>query len=136
MDRLVPVAERAVSVAEGAPKLVASEREAAIKALQEELTRTIKFVQQERMAALEHLTKERLAAIQELQRTVVQERKALTAEIEQVGLKVVDHAMWRVAQLVAVSLAVVWCAGVVSLFLVRRIFFGQTLGSRNGHATG
>ena len=136
VDRLVPVAERAVSVAEGAPKLVASEREAAIKAVQNELTRTIKFVQEERMAALEHLTKERLAAIQELQRTVVQERKALTAEIEQVGLKLVDHAMWRVTQLVAVSLAGVWCAGVVSLFLVRWIFFGRTLGSRNGHAAG
>ena len=77
-----------------------------------------------------------LAAMQELQHTVVQERKALTAELEQVGLKVVDHAMWRVAQLVAVSLAVVWCAGVVSLFLVRWIFFGRTLGSRNGHAAG
>jgi len=88
------------------------------------------------MAALEPLTNERLAAIQELQRTIVQERQALTAELEQVGLTVVDHAMWRVAQVVAAALLIVLCAAVAGLFLVRWIFFRQALESRNGTGGG
>ncbi len=132
VDRLAPAVERAVSVAEGAPKLVASEREAAIKALQDELTRTIKFVQEERIAALEHLTKERVAAIRDIQGTVVEERKALTADLEQMSLRVVDHAVWRVAQLVAATLVVIVLAAVAGLFLVRSVFFRRGLEMRNG----
>jgi hypothetical protein len=126
VEQLAPAVERAVRVAETAPALVASEREAAIKALQEELARTIKFVQEERIAALQHLTKERLAAIQELQATVVSERKALTAEVERISLQVVDHAIGRVARLLAIALAVVLLALLAGLFLVRWLFFTGT----------
>jgi hypothetical protein len=106
VDRLAPAIERAVGVAETAPKWIATEREAAIKAVQDELTRTIKFVQEERVAALDRLTSERLAAIKDLQTTVVAERKALTSDIEQISLKVVDHAFWRATQLLAGVLVV------------------------------
>jgi hypothetical protein len=104
VDRLAPALERAVGVLETAPKLTAAEREAAIKAAQDELTRTIKFVQEERVAALDRLTSERLAAIKDHQVTVVAERKALTSDLEQISLKVVDHAFWRAAQLITAVL--------------------------------
>jgi hypothetical protein len=55
VDRLAPATERSLAVAENAPKLVASEREAAIGALQAELSRTLKFAQEERIAALSEL---------------------------------------------------------------------------------
>jgi hypothetical protein len=116
VDRLAPAIERAVGVAENAPKLIASEREAAIKAVQDELTRTIKFVQEERVAALDRLTSERLAAIQDLQVTFVAERKALTQDLEQISLKVVDHAFWRAAQLLAAVL-VLLAIGLVALLI-------------------
>ena len=130
VDRLAPAIERAVSVAESAPSLVTSEREAAIQAMQAELTRTITFVQEERIAALKQLTTERIAAIQELQGTVISERKALTADVERISLRVVDHAIGRVTQLVAVTLGLVLFASVAGLFLARWIFSRQPLEAR------
>lgn len=120
VDRLAPAIERAVGVTENAPKLIASEREAAIKALQDELTRTIKFVQEERVAALDRLTIERLAAIKDLQVTVVAERKALTQDLEQISLKVVDHAFWRAAQLLAAVLVLLAIGLVAVLIFLKR----------------
>ena len=121
VDRLAPALERAVRVAETTPKWIAAEREAALKTVQTELTRTIEFVQQERIAALDRFSKERLAAVQDLQGTVVAERKAMTSDLEQISLKLVDHAFWRAAQLLAAALAVLvvgFCAGLV---LLRRV---------------
>ena len=120
VDRLAPAIERAVGVLETAPKLIASEREAAIKAVQDELTRTIKFVQEERVAALDRLTSERLAAIKDLQVTVVAERKALTLDLEQISLKVVDHAFWRAAQLIAAVLVLLAIGLVWALIVFKR----------------
>jgi hypothetical protein len=120
VDRLAPALERAVGVAETAPTLIASEREIAIKALQEELTRTIRFVQDERVAALEHLTKERGAALKELHESMVEERKALTLDIEQISLKVVDHAFWRAAQMLAGVLALLVVGLVAAVFILKR----------------
>ena len=106
VDRLAPAVERALSVVETAPTLIATERAAAIKAVQDELTRTIKFVQEERVAALEHLTTQRVAALKELHEDMIVERKALTQDIELISLKVVDHAFWRAAQLIAAVLII------------------------------
>jgi len=105
VDRLGPAVERALGVAETAPKWFAAEREVATEAMQGELTRTIRFVQEERVAALEHVTRERVAALKELHETMVMERKALTQDIEVISLKMVDHAFWRAAQLLAAVLA-------------------------------
>jgi len=120
VDRLAPAIERAIGVAETAPKLIASEREAVIKAVQDELPRTIKFVQEERVAALDRLTTERLAAIKDLQVTVVAERKALTQDFEQISLKVVDHAFWRAAQLLAAVLVLLAIGLIVAVIVVKR----------------
>jgi hypothetical protein len=105
VDRLGPAVERALGVAETAPKWLAAEREVATEAVQGELTRTIRFVQEERVAALEHVTRERVAALKELHETMVMERKALTQDFEVISLKMVDHAFWRAAQLLAAVLA-------------------------------
>jgi hypothetical protein len=93
VDRLATALERAVVTVENAPKLVAGEREVAIKAVQDELTRTIKLVQEERVAALK-----------ELHENMIVERKALTRDLDLIGLKTVDQAFWRGTQLLAVGL--------------------------------
>jgi hypothetical protein len=120
VDRLAPAIERAVGLAENAPKLIAFEREGAIKALQEQLSRTIRFVQGERIAALEHLTKERGAALVELHEAMIVERKALTVDIEQISLKVVDRAFWRAAQLLAALLVLLAIGLVLAVIVFKR----------------
>jgi len=95
VDRLGPMVERAVLAAENAPKCIASEREATILALHAE----------------------RVASLMELHEAMAVERKALTQDIELISLKVVDHAFWRAAQLLAAVLAVlaIGLAGIVIL---------------------
>ena len=86
VDRLVPITERALSVAQEAPKFLLGEREAVIKALHDELTQTITFAQEQCIAALEHLTKDRIAALEhptkertaafnDIRETLVEERR-------------------------------------------------------------
>jgi hypothetical protein len=122
LDRLAPAVERAVAVAESAPKLVTSEREATIKVLQEELTRTIRFMQEERIAALAYLTQERTAALKSLEEKMEMERKGLTADLDRIGVEVVDHAAWRAAQLSVLLLVVLLTGLVLLLLLTRRLF--------------
>jgi hypothetical protein len=122
-DRLAPGFERAVAVAEDTPALIASERKAAIDGLGKELTRTIAFLQEERIAALQQVTAERIAAISGMSQTVSEERKALDRDIERIGLQLVDHAMWRLAQLVAAVLVFLGGLTVAVLVLVRKLFF-------------
>lgn len=122
LDRLAPSVERSLAVVQQAPNLIATERAAAIQAMQAELARAITFVQEERIAALKQLSSERIAAVRDLRDTVVQERKSLSQDLDQMSVKAVDHAFWRAAQLCAVVLAVVFIAIVVLLFLARRLF--------------
>jgi hypothetical protein len=122
LDRLASAIEHVVGVAEGAPKLITAEREAAIKTMQSELTRTIDFAQQERIAALK-----------ELHEAMVAERLALTQDVEQISLKMVDHAMTRLQRLVVVVLAMVILAAFLGLLLVRQIFFRRPLELRHEH---
>jgi AraC-like DNA-binding protein len=98
--------EDVLAVVESAPELVTQERVAAIKAANEEISRLIGFVQQERIAALQHLSSE---------------REVLTAYAEQISLKVVDHAMLRIAQLAGAILLAFFFGGLVLLFLARRM---------------
>ena len=137
LDRLAPAVERAVAVAESAPKLITSEREAAIKVLQEELARTIRFMQEERIAALAYLTQERIAALKSLEQKIEIERKGLTEDLDRIGLKVVDHAAWRVAQLAVLILVAFFIGLVLLLLLTRRLFppwRSQNAGSRSNAA--
>jgi hypothetical protein len=52
-----------------------------------------------------------------------EERKALDQDIERVGLELVDHAVWRLAQLVAATLVSLGVGMVGFLVLVRKLFF-------------
>jgi hypothetical protein len=130
VERLAPAIECAVGVAQDAPKVVAVEREAAFNALHDELERTIQFLHDERMAALDGLTKERSAALQELHATIAAERQALTSDVEQLSLKVVDHAVGQLARLLGAAMAAAIVAACLGLFLVRRLFFRRPLDIR------
>jgi len=120
---LAPGLERVATVAERAPALVASERRAAMESIGEELTRTMAFLQRERIEALKQVTAERIAAISSLSQEVSKEREAFNRDIERVGLQVVDHAVWRLAQLVAATLVCLGFGMVGFLVLVRKLFF-------------
>jgi len=123
LDRIAPSFERVATVAEGAPALLTSERTAAFDGFGRELTRTIAFLQQERIEALKQITAERIAAVGDLTHTMSEERKALDQDIERVGLELVDHAAWRLAELVAATLACLGVGMVGFLVLVRKLFF-------------
>jgi hypothetical protein len=126
VDRLAPTVEQALGAVEGISTLLLSERTAVLKALQDELTRTIKFVQEERIVALEHLTKERIAALNDMRETVIEERKALTQDIEHLSLKVVDHAFWRATQLLTLLFVALFVALVAAFFALKRSGPGKT----------
>src|SRR5262245_60302894 len=130
VERLAPPIERAAGVAQEAPKIVAVERKAAFKALHGELARTIQFVHDERHAAMDDLTKELSAALQELHDTIATERQALTSDVEQLSLKVVDHAMGQLARLLGAAMAAAVMTACLGLFLVRRLFFRRPLDIR------
>jgi len=120
--RLEGPLQETLAVAKVAPDLVSGERVATIEAAQQEISRTIEFVQAERIATLEHLTHEREAALEDLRQTIVEQREMLTADVEQISRDVVDHAVLRVAQLTAVTLAVLFVGIVVLLLITRRVF--------------
>jgi hypothetical protein len=130
VERLTPAIERAVSVVQDAPKVVAVEREMAFNALHDELARTIQFVHEERLAALEDLTRELSAALLKLHETIAAERQALTSDVEQSSLKVVDHTMGQLARLLGAAMAAAIMAACLGLFLVRRLFFRRPLDIR------
>jgi hypothetical protein len=122
VDRMVAPLEKTVVVAEATPQIITRERGATLEALHEEVSRAIEFGQQARIAVVEELTRQRDAALLELHRNIIEERKALTRDVEEISLKAVDHAFYRAAQLAAV-IAVVLCAWtVLLLFLSRRLF--------------
>jgi hypothetical protein len=122
LDRLAPAVERGVVVAESAPKVIASEREAVTKMLQEELARTRQFVREERIATLAHLSQERIAAVKTLEQIVELERKGLTEDLYRISVKMVDHASWRAAQLCVLILVALFI-GVALLLLLTRCLF-------------
>jgi len=130
VEHLVPPLARAARVAQDAPRVVAVERETAFKALHDELARTIQFVHDERLAAMDGLSKDLSAALQELHETMATERQALTSDVEQLSLKVVDHAMGQLARLLAAAMAAAVMAACLGLFLVRRLFFRRPLDIR------
>jgi uncharacterized coiled-coil protein SlyX len=87
------------------------------------LTRTIDFVQRERLATLEFFTAERNATLDALQKTVNAEQHALGDRMEQISVRVVNHAMDRLERLAFTILASVLVATFAGLVLIRLIFF-------------
>jgi hypothetical protein len=115
------------------PLLVSSERKAAVDAINEDLGKTLIFLQSERIAALrqiseeriaamQHLRNERIAILKEIREIVANERLALGEDIEQASYKVVDHAAWRLVQIVAAVLISILLSALLLLFLIRRMF--------------
>ncbi len=83
----------------------------------------ITFLERERIVALKQVTEERVAALNTISQAVSQERNALERDMERVGVQLVDHAVWRLAELLA---AVLFCLGVGTvgiLLLARKLFF-------------
>jgi hypothetical protein len=122
LKQLAPSMEEALRVAEAAPEVISAERAVAIEAAQAEISRTIEFVQAERIAALEHLSNERETALNELHQTIIEERKLLMADLEQVTLTAVDHTILRAAQLTAGILVAVFIGMLVLLFIASRLW--------------
>lgn len=121
-DALAPGFERAVAVAESGPAMIAAERKAAMAAFSQELSRTIAFLQQERLAALAQVTSERIDVMESMSRTISEERKAFDRDIERVVFEVVDHALWRLAQLAAAGLVFLGLGTAALLVFVRWLF--------------
>jgi hypothetical protein len=104
------------------PALAASERKAAVDAINDDLRQTLTFLQAERIAAMDRISDERVAVLKEVREIAATERYTLSQDIAQAGLKVVDHAAWRLAQIVAATLVSTFVGGLLLLFLIRRWF--------------
>ena len=83
----------------------------------------ITFLERERIVALKQVTEERVAAINTISQAVSQERNALERDMERVGVQLVDHAVWRLAELFAAVLVCLGVGTVGILLLVRKLFF-------------
>jgi hypothetical protein len=129
-------ADAATKLTSDVPALVASERKAVVEAINEDLRKTLTFLDGERITSLEQISRERIAILQqldeerkaatgELSEIATSERVALSRDIEQSGLRIVDHAAWRLFQLAAIILGFLFLAAVLFLFIIRRLFFSS-----------
>jgi hypothetical protein len=122
IDRLAPSVEAAARTAERTPDILDSERRAAVDVINADLTRTIAFAQQERIAALTYLSDERKATTEDLHRAIGGEQQALGTEIDQLSVRMVDHAMDRMERFVWQVLAAVVGAVFAGIVLARALF--------------
>jgi hypothetical protein len=115
------------------PTLVTTERIAAVDAIGEDLRKTLLFatgeriaafgeISQERIAAMDQISAERIAVMKDVREISDTERLALSKDIEQASLNVVDQAAWRLTKIIAWSLIAVFMAIVFLLFLTRWLF--------------
>jgi hypothetical protein len=129
-------ADAATKLTSDMPALVASERRAAVEAINEDLRKTLTFLDRERIASLQQISgervailrqldEERMAAAKDLQEIATSERTALSRDIEQTGLRIVDHAAGRLARLVAIILGFLFLGAILFLFIIRRLFFSS-----------
>jgi len=112
------------------PDLITSERTAALAAVHDELTRLTNFASENVLATLSRLSEERLAAMRELREAVAAERLTVVAEMDRISLKVVDHAFWRAAQLLAAAALVGFIAAIVLPLLWRRLVARDSTSSK------
>ena len=106
VDRLAPVIERSLGVAEGAPKILATERETAIKAVHDEMTRVLQAVREERITALEQVSKERGIASKEISQALSAQAHQLATDADQLTTKKIDYTLDKATRLVAISMAI------------------------------
>ena len=76
------------------------------------------------------MTRERGAVLQELHATIAAERQALTSDVEQLSLKVVDHAIGQLARLLGAAMAAALLVVCLGVFLVRWLFFRRPIDIR------
>jgi hypothetical protein len=127
VDRVVPVMEGAAGAGERTKDIIDVERRAAGDALNAEWSRTMTFAQGERIATLSYLTSERKATIDDLHRIIGAEQQAIGSEIDQLSVRMVDHAMDRMEQFVWHVLAAIVGAVFGGIVLVR-VLFGRSAG--------
>ena len=141
-ERFTMAMDRIATVAETAPDLVARERAAAFDAIRGERLTLLDAVRAERLALLDRLQKERIATLleveamtqrladhsgpplrdavradlKELVENIEEMRKRLMVEAGETLDGVVDHAFFRLVELLFI------CAGLVALGLMLRVF--------------
>ena len=135
LKRLEPALNDTLAVAKSTPEVIGRERAAALQSITKEREATMKELREtiaaERATALEYITKERQATMKDLRQTLVDEHKALTDDVEKIGGRQVDHAVFRVSQLTFTALAAIFVGVAVLIWIARRIFVGRrTLGER------
>jgi hypothetical protein len=130
IDRLTPSIEGAAAAAQRMPDVVDAERKAAVDAVNDELGRTITFAQRERLAALTYLTSERKATLDDIHETIRGEQQALGSEIDQLSVRMVDHAMDRMERFVWQVFAAIVGAVFGGIVLVR-VLFGRPAAERH-----
>jgi len=110
------------------------ERLAVLEQVDDELLTVLKHISQERVAAMQQVSEERIAALQQLHEERIasmdelrdiadSQRKEISRDIELTGVRLVDHAVWRFAQLMAALFVCLLAAGMLFLFVIRRLFF-------------
>jgi flagellar motility protein MotE (MotC chaperone) len=142
-ERLTRAVDRIATVAETASDLAERERTAALDAVRGERIAVLEAVEKERIALLEAVRKERIATLREVEamaqrlgdrsgppwhdavradlkglvKSVEEMRKRLIADAFENLDGVVDHAFFRLVELLLI------CAGLVGLGLALRLFF-------------
>ena len=151
-ERLTMAIDRIATVAETAPDLVARERAAAFDAIRGERLTLLDAVRAERLALLEAVKKERIATLHEVEliaqrlmdrsgpplhdavradmdefvKSVEEMRKRLMVDSGEALDRVVDHAFFRLVELLLV------CAGLVALGLALRSLLLRRRGRQRG----
>jgi len=143
LNSIAPSIKNAAETASHFPELLISERKTAIDAVYQDLAQTLIFlhgeriasmrqISDERTAVLVRLTDERIAALKELREIAVEQRLAFSKDMEQAGFRLVDHAVWRITQLITAILAFLFLTAILFLFLIRRLFFPAASAPRLG----
>ena len=133
LDGLAPAFTKAADTVATSAVVIAAERQAALVGLQNIVAQMLRFAEGERRATLDQVTEERVAALDQMGvklteivgefRTIaVTERTALSRDIEVAGTRIVDHAAWRMAQLLAALLAALFVGTALLLVVARKLF--------------
>jgi hypothetical protein len=133
LDGLAPAFTKAADAVTTSAVVIAAERQAALVGLQSIVAEMLRFAEGERRATLDQVTEERVAALEqvgdqlteivgEFRTIAVTERTALSREFEVASTRIVDHAAWRMAQLVMAVLAAMFVGTMLLLLVARKLF--------------
>ena len=152
LEQFTMAIDRIATVAETAPDVMARERGAVLDAVRGERLRLLDAVREERLALLEAVKKERIATLHEVEliaqrlmdrsgpplhdamradmdefvKSVEEMRKRLMVDSGEALDRVVDHAFFRLVELLLV------CAGLVALGLILRSLLLRRRGRQRG----